>query len=424
MSGNVEKTACGGHKTAAFLNSPAGVDLSQPGCLIEGMCRVLSFVEGNFAVILHSELDCANMIFRDGRAVDPRRFFCTNLSERDLLEKGGAEKLRRALVEVTEYLNPRLIFVLGGCLASLAGEEVGAICSDMKLKAKIVTLSGAAFGKVGQGELLDTFCRLMIEKLRPPKKASTKRLVLLGYPRDDAESQKILKRAGIEVFALGPYSPLYRWEDLEKVKLVALSDGLIFSRTAQGLRQAGWQVVEIPPPIGLRRCEEFYRKLLEFSDTEQKAAEFSRAEKSEAHQAQEPLKGRRLRLAYHLGSRKDYQLEDLVGGGLLELEFFEELGWEVELFFQGAVEEERRREIEKFLRAYGKLRPFTCLPDRLSLARVLREKGIFWVYCNESLREQARAAGAGVIPQGTIRPGFSGVVESCRRLEILVGHDR
>jgi len=136
------------------LSQQPGLDLSQPGCLIEGMCQVLSFIEGDFAVVLHSELDCANLIFRDGRAVDPRRFFCTALSEKDLLARGGADKLRRAMAGAVRRLNPRFLFVLGGCLASLAGEDVGEICSTMKLKSRVVALSGAAFGKVGQGELL------------------------------------------------------------------------------------------------------------------------------------------------------------------------------------------------------------------------------------------------------------------------------
>ncbi|NMB75615.1 MAG: hypothetical protein GYA21_10860 [Myxococcales bacterium] len=422
-------------------------DLSQPGCLIEGMTQLLSFAAGDFAVVLHSEPDCANLVFRDSRVVDPRRFLCTNLTEREAVAGRGGEKLWRAVSEARRRCGKQgTVFVLGGCVASMMGEDLDAAARRHAGCGKLVVLSGAAFGKVGQAELIDRFCELLVRENLPNRKPKSRarRVALLGYPDDGGECQRLLASAGVELCRLDPTSDFARWECLRAGPLLVVPDRELFARTGTAWAERGLALMEAPLPLGLSRSLEFYRALgsslaltpraketpsrdrprwLAWPRGRSRQTKIANRLREEAHRAVRRFwRGNARRLAYHVGSRKDFEAFTSAYGGLVALPLFLELGFEITLFFQGAVESERQEQIRRLLQRYGISRPFACLPDRLSLAVALKKGRFDAVFCDESLRDEAGAAHTPMITRAALHLGLGGVAPSCREIERAISN--
>jgi nitrogenase molybdenum-iron protein alpha/beta subunit len=397
------------------------VDLSQPGCLIEGITQLLSFAAGDFAVVLHSEPDCANLVFRDSRAVDPRRFLCTNLTEEEAVAGRGKEKLARATAEARRRCGPKgTVFVLGGCVASLMGEDIEAAARRGAGRGRLVVLSGAAFGKVGQAESIDRFCALLLQENLPVEKRKRRGryAALLGYPDDGGECGRFLASSRIGLCRLDLAAGFADWKCLRQSPLLVIPDRALFARTGSVWEERGLALAEAPLPLGLLRSLEFYRGLQEalgLGSTKTRALE--RQEKEAQQSIQRIRRGGARRLAFHVGSRKDFEVFTSAYGGLAALPLFLELGFDVALFFQGAVERERKDQIRGLLDRYGISRPFVCLPDRLSLARALRDGRYDAVFCDESLREEAAAARTPMITREALHFGLAGVAPTCREIE-------
>lgn len=432
------------------------VDLSQPGCLIEGMTQLLSFAAGDFAVVLHSEADCANLVLRDSRAVDPRRFLCTHLTEEEAVAGRGRHKLVRAVSEARRRCGPKgTVFVLGGCVASMMGEDLEAAARSGAGPGRLVVLSGAAFGQVGQAELIDRFCELLMRENLPARwrPARERWVALLGYPDDGGECQRLLGGSGIELCRLAPASDFSRWECLRARPLLLLPDRELLPRTAAAWQERHLALLEAPLPLGLSRSLEFYQALYAglggVSRAERTpwrdrprwlvpprgrsrkavcqpeapmvhAETLARLRKTAASAVRRFWRGGRRRLAFHVGSRKDFEVLTVAYGGLAALPLFLELGFEVALFFQGAVERERQDKIRRMLARFGLRRPFACLPDRLSLSRALRAGGFDAVFCDESLREEVAAAKTPMITRDALRFGLGGVAPTCREIERIM----
>ncbi len=393
-------------------------DLSQPGCLIEGMTQLLSFAAGDFTVVLHSEPDCANLVFRDSRVVDPRRFLCTNLTEREAVAGRGREKLWRAVSEARRRCGRQgTVFVLGGCVASMMGEDLEAAARRHAGSGRLVVLSGAAFGKVGQAELIDRFCELLVRENLPNRKPKSRarRVALLGYPDDGGECQRLLSSAGVELCRLDPTSDFARWECLRAGPLLVVPDRELFARTGTAWAERGLALVEAPLPLGLSRSLEFYRALNSSHGSNQTKT-IARLREEAQRAVRRFWRGGARRLAYHVGSRKDFEAFTSAYGGLAALPLFLELGFEITLFFQGAVERERQEQIRRLLQRYGISRPFACLPDRLSLAVALKKGRFDAVFCDESLRDEAAAAHTPMITRAALHLGLGGVAPSCREI--------
>ena len=72
-------------------------EIAQKGCLLEGVTHLISITPADLAVLLHSDPDCANLVLSDSRAVDPTRFFCTNIEERDVIGGTSSARLEEAI---------------------------------------------------------------------------------------------------------------------------------------------------------------------------------------------------------------------------------------------------------------------------------------------------------------------------------------
>lgn len=400
-------------------------ELAQKCCLLEGFTQFLSFMPGDFAVVLHSEPDCANLVYRDSRVADPSRFLCTNLSEADAIAGLGRERLLGAIREGAS-LRARTIFVLGGCVASLIGDDVEEIGRAAGLGAgvRVVALNAPAFRMFGQAEIIDVFTGLLAGGA-PSVARQHDSVNLVGFPDDGGETSTFLRRAGVRVNSWpGPGTAIEEWLRLPAGALTVVPELRVFGRLAAVLRdQHGGGVIEVPPPVGVGATAAFHRAI---GGRFGKAALIEKVLKRGMAVADRAVTefrhvNRGRRLAYHVGGRKDFSFDTVTWEGLAWVPMFRELGFEMVLFFQGAVEERARRRVAGMLASYGIDLPFRMLRDRISLTAALRDEGLSAVYCSDSFREEARAAGAALIPAGSLRPGFSGAVAAAAGLGAILG---
>ena len=397
-------------------------DLSQPCCAIEGMTRLLSFVAGNFVVVLHSEPDCANLVLRDGRAVDPGRFFCSNLSEADAIAGRSRARLVTAVREAVARRRPAAVFVVGGCVAGVLADDVETLAGSIDLPrgVRLVALDGGAFTLHGQAAMVDRFTGVMAEAAPRRARRAAHAVNLVGFAPDDGEAETMLRRAGIAIHAWPQLASAQEvWDELPGAALTVVSDMALFTRLA-GILETKHRVpsIELAPPYGIGATERLYGGIAaHFGRTARMRAAWGR-ERGAARRAVAAFRRRHAgrKLAFHVGSRKDFELETLVRSGLAFVLLLVELGFAVEPMFQGAVEEAQRRRIDALLAHHGLVLPYRCLPDRLSLAGALREGRFAAAYCSDSLREEAGAAGVPIVAIGSLRPGFAGAVASCALL--------
>jgi nitrogenase molybdenum-iron protein alpha/beta subunit len=393
---------------------------------VEGLTHLLSFVPGDFAVVIHSEPDCANLVLRDSRAVDPGRFFCSNLSEADAIAGGGRARLAGAVREAIAARRPSAIFVVGGCVAGLAGDDIAGITASLRLPRgiRVVALDGGAFRTYGQAETIDRLTAILVDAAPRRARKAARSVGLVGFAPDDGEAATILGRAGITVRAWPQLdSPREEWSALAGAALTVVSDASLFAALVTRLAtRHRVPSIGLGPPLGIDLTRRWYEGIIGRLDARRRMSAFAR-ELAEARAATAAFRRRhgRRRLAFHVGGRKDFEWHTLVRGGLAAAPLFRELGFEVELLFQGAVEERQRRRIDALLAHHGLGLPYRCLPDRLSLTRALRSGRHAVVYCSDSLREEAGAAGVPILPIGSLLPGFAGTAANCARLDALTG---
>ncbi len=415
---------------SAAIGAP---EVAQKACLLEGLTHLLAVTPGDFAVILHSDPDCANLVWRDFRAVDPTRFFCTNLTEGDVLSGTSGRVLAEAIREVGAGASPATIVVIGSCVASMVSDDIAGIAAAeaRRVKAGIVAVPCEAFRLHGQASILDLFSSIMWGMARSGKKTrkSPRSVSLLGYPPDGGEAARLVASYGGRVVASpATGDPPEAWSRLAAASLNVVSDSRLFSRLLADMeRHLGTPWVELEPPLGLASTRAFHSGIAERLGLSARARPAIRKAAAPASRAvgaaRRALAGKRM--GYHVAGRKDFSLHVVVREGLSGVGMLRELGMDVHLLFQGSAEGRSGDRIRAMLEGYGLDVRFTPLPDRPSLGRAIRDLGLDAVYCSDSLREEVAAAGVPLVPLGSLEPGFEGAARTAARIRaILAGREQ
>lgn len=96
-------------------------------------------------IIVHGAVGCGGALHSMGKAIrgrelydgsqNPRgyRFLSTNLSELDVIS-GGENKLRETILAAEELYKPAAIIVYSSCTPSIIGDDVDAVCEEMREK--------------------------------------------------------------------------------------------------------------------------------------------------------------------------------------------------------------------------------------------------------------------------------------------------
>jgi len=268
-------------------------------------------------------------------------------------------------------------------------------------------------------------------------------IVLLGYPglrpRERTEVDNLLAAAGGRLLAeLPARSSLDAWSDLASADLVAVADPALWPELLALLtvRKVSWD--DLPPPMGLLATRRFYGKLLERCphgeaamaslDAAELAARAELAVLSASpvtwpEGAAAGVQGdvsRRvggLRVAYCIGSIKNYVAGQLAQEGLADLPVFAELGCDVEILIQERDDQAAHDRVCRNLAALGIELPYRNFNDPGVLSRALSSGGYDLAYCQDHLAGQVRQAGIAHVRSGALRPGFVGMVHNARTLE-------
>ncbi len=105
--------------------------LGQPCCTLSGISTGLITMEGDFAVIVHGEDECAACFRHIGPSA--HNFFCTGLTEKEFVTGETAEPLDRCLRLVAEEVHPEAIFVLGACPVEVIGDRFETVVAKVQV---------------------------------------------------------------------------------------------------------------------------------------------------------------------------------------------------------------------------------------------------------------------------------------------------
>jgi nitrogenase molybdenum-iron protein alpha/beta subunit len=218
--------------------------------------------------------------------------------------------------------------------------------------------------------------------------------------------------------------PPERWGALGSGQLNVVSDERIFARVLADMRQRlGIPHIEVAPPVGLRSTEAFWAALASGFALGDHASDVVGRHSADALEARDrarkALGGSRL--GYHVAGRKDFSLPVVVREGLMYVDLFSDLGFEVVLLFQGSPEDDARQRVSGMLESRGIDVPFHFLRDRGAVTRAISEHRLDVIHCSDSLREEVARAGVPLIPIGSMRPGFEGLVHNVDTLLSLAG---
>ncbi len=403
--------------------------LDQVVCTLEGMATLLQRTSGDFAVVIHGDADCANVLLQGMDHPGAERFFCSGISPEEAMAGRSLPVLRSCLEALVEEESPGVIFVLGTCLSALVGDEVErvveAVASKLGATRGVVLthISGAGMRLLTQAELLDRFGLLMMESA-PPQEPRELWVNLLGFD-PGAEVRAQLAELGITVNGvLTPGADVAEWQSLGRARHNLVLDRRLFHDLGKSCSGRGIDTVEVAWPVGLAGTDRFFAQVTEALGVAAAPggalSEARSAALSSMSLARESLAGRRL--GYNIGSKKNMDPRTLAMGGLTDLAAFEELDLETVLLVQGDDHPDRLAAVRETLAAMGCDAPVAVFSDTVFFSDLCLEQGVELVYASDHLRALAARAGVGFLDQGALMPGYGSVERNIRT--ILASLDR
>jgi hypothetical protein len=434
--------------------------VGQPCCTLSGISSGLITMEGDFAVVIHGEDECAACFLHYGPAA--HRFFCTGLTEKHFVTGETAEPLRRCLTLVAEHLRPSAIFVLGACPVEVIGDRfetvVEAVNADYPnipmrplhtsglkvgsqaamsdwLYSTLVSLPAVApmdpswrtkVGELGM-DLVDAFLDLdpaaLLERhrqaaeLAKPKPLDRDICVnFLGMPAIadlggyQAEWLEVLEQVGLQVVGNYPYSAsLDDWRAIKHARTTFVVDRANYPRTIAELEAAGQQVIEVPLPVGVSQSDAFY-KIVGEATGRLDAIEAAVAPRREDAMAaigrfRERFEGQRM--AMGLRQLNNYRADQLAYQGLGDYDALSELGFRITLMVQGPPE--KKEKFAALFESRGMTDPFMVYPEPWNLSAYLGGDRFDIAYMADHCRGEARKAGVPMIVCRLLYPGYDGV---------------
>jgi len=442
--------------------------LGQPCCTLSGISSGLIQLSGDFAVIVHGEHECAGCF----RHVGPSgaNFYCTGLTERELVSGQTSEPLAACLRLVAEEAKPEAIFVLGACPVEVIGdlfEDVVAAAQVEFPQIPMFALHTSGLKVGSQAAMLDwMFSTLASLPTREPVDPSWRRrlgaagqelltitaggdaremdwardlvgslerrrpldpsrcLNLVGIPRSRRgrpEYHQVLGAAGLTVVGNYPgAATLRQWQAISFAKATYIADTSIYRKLVGQLRAHGQEIVEIPLPVGYDQTKIFYDAIgcqHGVSDRVQAAYEEA-AFGASARVTGFKARWGGLRLAMGLRMLNNYAADQVAFHGLGDYRALSELGFEITVMVQGPPDR-RDRFAEMFARR-GMHHPFEIFPEPWNLSEYIGGDRFDVAYLADHCRTEARKAGVKMIVSRELSPYFDGVADNLHRLDRML----
>lgn len=391
--------------------------MGQPCCTLAGLSLLLAQLPGNFAVVVHGEVDCLNN-FPHFDGVSLPQFYCTGISEKEFASGDTARPLRECLEAVIAEKSPEVVFVLSMCLMEMIHDDFPRIAADVAARTgvPVVPLRTSGLKVVSQAEYSDEFYALLAG-LFPQAVAPEPGLVnLVGLPRlgpeQNRELEEALRAAGARLNRSFPMdADLPGWRGIGRAAANLIVDIGLYPRLSDYLRRRAARCSEVPLPVGFRQTQRFFRALGEAIGRPRAVEDAVRARAEAAGRAVESFRKRfdGLRLAVGLRMANFSRPAQLAADGTAEIDAFAELGWDVTLLVQGPPDPAGRRHFQERLERLGCGLPALIFAEPDELAGQLGSGRFDAAYLGDHAREYARRAGLALVPVGALRPFFSGV---------------
>jgi nitrogenase molybdenum-iron protein alpha/beta subunit len=445
--------------------------LGQPCCTLSGISAGFIKMQGNFAVIIHGEDECASCF----RHLGPNKvnFYSIGLTEKEFVSGRTAEPLKRCIRLVCEETMPEAIFVLGACPVEVIGDQFQETVAEVQKEYPDIPMlalhtSGLKVGT--QQAMLDwMFESLASLPTIPPSDRTWRRQVaiagqavmmaaangtpaevdaaiqtaqrivqsthldpakslnFIGIPRNRArsmdlpEAYRICMSVGLNPIANFPGASTFRdWRAIKFARASFVADQSLYPRLIGMLEGSGQTVEEIPLPIGLAQTKAMYDTIgktfgLE-AEMEAAYAPAYQAAASRLDAFRQRWQG--LSIAYGIRMLNNYEADQLAYQGLGDYKALEEYGFNVTLLVQGPPD--KRDRFEKMFARRGIHLPFDMFIEPWVMTEVLQRGGYQVAYLADHCRPEAQKAGVPMITSRGLMPFFQGVIENVEYLDHML----
>ena len=396
-----------------------GALLAQEACSYQGATELLSRLRGRFAVVIHSDRDCSNVLPKTGGRVQSDlayKFLCTNMREDELVTGQGNAKLRRSIELVHASLQPDLILVLSTCPTVMIGDNVVNVARkasrDLGIRVEAEVTHGLK--PRSPAEILDTVYTLLARASRPTLADRRDRVNLVGVSLQPEEREEL--DAGFAALGLTVNAVLNERSGLDDFLRAADAGWLIHPGPDMlvGLRKVAleqWQQqsIEVPLPVGVAATDRFWQAIAEATGRPA-AAVLGLPGREVAVAAiagfRQQWADKPLRVAYNVGSVRSFDLRRIAQEELGELPLFDELGFTTAIFIQGPQDEANWQRVARVLHDLHVDRPFCLFPATSSLRQMLSRSAYDVFYGAGFLRDQLSQRGIPLLQHGDIRLGW------------------
>ena len=370
-----------------------GALLAQECCSYQATTQLLMGMRGDFAVIVHSDRDCSNVIPKGGSSVRSERdykFFCTNLREDELVTGQGNAKLRRAIELVHEAYHPKLTVVLATCPTVMIGDNIKNVArkAGKDLGTNVVAEMTNGLRPKSPAEIVDD-CYVMLSRSATPATGDVeKRVNFVGMrmsAAERAEAEGVLSAMGLTLnVVLNESASLDDFLAVANARFNAHpGPHLMLKFDEHHAAKSGQRAVEIPLPFGVGATDRAYRAIgLAAGVDEATIAAAIEPGRSEAaplvasfrerlHAEVRRTRNRSPRCGFNIGSGRGFDLISLAHEEMGLLPLFEELGFAPSLFIQGPSDEANQKRTAEILGELGVALPFVIFPDPGSISKQL-----------------------------------------------------
>lgn len=184
------------HRVAVVFHAPRSCSHIAYNAFLEGRARCLRE---------HPELDAAK--------VDGSNLYVTCLSDKEAIF-GGEALLRQCLLDVAGLSNYDYIIVAAGCVASVIGDDVAAICSEVERSTGVPVLRAEGAGFMSKNEIdgmlniTKALCQRFVQVDKAPKQKNTVAVFGMNYfastRAEIAEVKRLLALVGIKKVLFPP----------------------------------------------------------------------------------------------------------------------------------------------------------------------------------------------------------------------------
>ena len=405
--------------------------LGQHCCGLHGWLRCLSYAKGDFVTIIHSDMNCSNLLQKNEISFF-EKVFCTNLTDQEIISGKSNEKLKEGIKIISNELKPKAVLVLDSCMSLIIGEDTSLalkeISSDINIPIFHEKTSGLRFEN--PDEIIDNVASFLFDYiytnnkdkiLKKPKSINIFGFEYYGGVEKLSFFIDELAEYGIKVNTIvGPFSDIRLWEESLNAELNICFDKRLYKNVFSRYKEKlGTEVIEAPFPVGFKSTKEFIKLISEKLELDYLAMFKKNKEKLdelEKYILEQKAILKNKKIIYNIASNLDFSTTNSAKGGLLMINLFRELEMDIQIFIQGNPEEHNRIKVEEGLRNLEIFENFMMLGHCGDAYKFFQNETNAIVYGSRLVKEQAEKYNLKFFDYYDFLPGFCKVKKNIEKM--------